>query len=482
MEAASASFLISEKVGAQSVNTTCAPIAGVFGSLRTTVTLLRNGDEQVCLITPHVVTHTHRLYRGFQRLVRREIGLSEDRVLVMGSHNHTTCRLSDEVQGANWGMASRSGPPPLTDTGKRYFDKLGRTLRKLPRKMQPVKISWAVGREGRISYNRKGRRADGSTYFMREEDRFKVGRDFRGDIDEEAPVVCLKNLDGTINTFITHFNAHPVTAYHPEHCYIFGEYPQVAGEMLANHYRRRNPNLEVAFVQGCAGDINSKGMFSCNVAMARRFGRMLGRTYIEASKKLRRSKSEDLSLTRTVAEVPCRRLPGLKALKKELADINDFIRRGDQGDEDTRSCVGMNFPKRLNPPFRAATVRIVRRWSQWAIRMHESGRLDQVPRHLEMEVCVLRLGDVAIIGLPGEPFIGIGRQIRAGSPAPLTIPCGYTNVSYGYVPDGQNVGDREYMSAFYRYTKWPPYRKPGGDVLARCAVKELKKRFRNVHR
>ena len=37
---------------------------------------------------------------------------------------------------------------------------------------------------------------------------------------------------------------------------------------------------------------------------------------------------------------------------------------------------------------------------------------------------------------------------------------------YGYLPDGPNTGDREYMSAFYRYTKFrPPYRKPAGDVL-----------------
>ena len=40
----------------------------------------------------------------------------------------------------------------------------------------------AVGRERRISYNRKGRRADGTTYFMREEDRLLLGRDFCGDI------------------------------------------------------------------------------------------------------------------------------------------------------------------------------------------------------------------------------------------------------------------------------------------------------------
>jgi hypothetical protein len=87
------------------------------------------------------------------------------------------------------------------------------------------------------------------------------------------------------------------------------------------------------------------------------------------------------------------------------------------------------------------------------------------------------LGDVGIVGLPFEPFQGIGRQMRAGSTLPLTIPCGYTNVSYGYLTDGPNTGDGEYMSAHYRYSKFrPPYQKPAGDVLAIKGV-ELLNRF-----
>ena len=91
-----------------------------------------------------------------------------------------------------------------------------------------------------------------------------------------------------------------------------------------------------------------------------------------------------------------------------------------------------------------------------------------------MPVAALRIGDVGIVGLPCEPFLGIGRQIKAASPLPLAAPCGYMNETYGYVPDGPNAGDREYMSAFYRYTRfWPPYRKPAGDALARCAIRLL---------
>jgi len=52
----------------------------------------------------------------------------------------------------------------------------------------------------------------------------------------------------------------------------------------------------------------------------------------------------------------------------------------------------------------------------------------------------------------------------------LTLLCGYCNISFGYVPDSTNLGDREYNSSFYRYCKRPPYVPPAGDVLADTAV------------
>jgi len=113
-------------------------------------------------------------------------------------------------------------------------------------------------------------------------------------------------------------------------------------------------------------------------------------------------------------------------------------------------------------------------WSRWALELRASGRADTVAKHLEMELYVIRLGDVGIVGMPCEPFQGIGRQIRRGSPLPLAVPCGYVNVSHGYITDGANTGDREYISAFYRYTRFrAPLAEPAGDVLAAKAVEVL---------
>jgi neutral ceramidase len=53
----------------------------------------------------------------------------------------------------------------------------------------------------------------------------------------------------------------------------------------------------------------------------------------------------------------------------------------------------------------------------------------------EAEVTAIRLGDAALVALPGEPFSTVGAAIREGSPIPHTMVLGYAGGYIGYVPD-----------------------------------------------
>jgi hypothetical protein len=216
-------------------------------------------------------------------------------------------------------------------------------------------------------------------------------------------------------------------------------------------------------------------MFRGDVALSERYGRMLGESYIQALDTLQPSNRDGLDYAVEKVQIPLGPLPSEETLKAEIAEMEEFIRRAAAGDQkNTLACVGLNFPRELTPAYRGKLIEAVLPWSQWALELRRAGRADAAARHLEVEIQALRLGDVGIVGILFEPFQGIGRRIRAGSKLPLTIPCGYTNVSYGYLTDGPNTGDGEYMSAHYRYSKFrPPYEKPAGDVLALNAVEML---------
>lgn len=454
----------------------------VHGPLKTTLTLLEEGPVRICLVTCDT-NIAHNVGRLLRRELGRELGIPAAQVLIFMSHNHSDFALARNASRAY-------GLPPILDpeaellpVGERYLERLLQTARELATRLEAVTVWWSVGHEDRITYNRKGRRADGSTFFMREEDRLLQGADYRGDVETDAPVVVFKNVSGDSVAALVQFTGHPVTSFNPESPVVYGEWPQVASDHLATRLALGGAPVPVGFLQGCAGDVNSKEMFRGGVERAATFGRMLGEAYVHAVPDLVRSTRDGLAFAHAVVELPLAALPPEKELVRELAEIDAFVARALSGDGDTLSCLGLNFPRDLSPRFRAGLVNQIRPWTEWALEQHRSGAVADLPRTMSLELWVLRVGDVGIVGMPCEPFQGIGRQIRASSPLPLTIPCGYANYSVGYITDGPNTGDREYMSSFYRYSATtrsyssprPPLAKPGGDVIAHEAVKLLEK-------
>ena len=69
----------------------------------------------------------------------------------------------------------------------------------------------------------------------------------------------------------------------------------------------------------------------------------------------------------------------------------------------------------------------------------QRGRVEEALRQIELgqpsipaEVQAMRIGDVALVGLPGEPFVELGVEIKRRSAAPHTIVAGYANGYLGY--------------------------------------------------
>lgn len=477
LRAASLEFAVHVKAGPTPYTKrfTDAQARKVAGPLKGTVNLFEDGDLRLCVATADFNPMLSAdVSAALRRGLASELKMPVSNVLLFSSHNHSDTALTNSTEETYLPVPDVP-EPDWRPAGRQLHDQMCSHARRLPDMLQPVTVWWAQGSEGRITYNRKGRRADGSTYFMREEDRDLVGVDFNGDIDREAPIVVLKNEQGKTVSALAQFTGHPVTCYHPERPVVFGDWPRVACDMVAKHLDPSG-TAPVAFLQGCAADVASKGMFRGGVKDSMRYGRMLGDSYIAALDGLKRSQRDGLQYSLENIGIPLAPLPSEETLQAEIAEMNDFIRRAAAGDQDTLACVGLNFPTELTPPYRGKLVEAVLPWSEWALELRQSGKADSVPESLDVELYVFRLGDVGIVGLPFEPFQGIGRQIRSDSPLPLAIPCGYTNGRFGYLTDGANTGDPEYMSAFYRYTKFrPPYKKPAGDVLADRAIEVLER-------
>jgi len=479
LKAAALEFGVTPEAGGPTVGKTGARVLNVAGPLKSTVTLLEEEGKRLCLVTTHFNSpKSVNVSAMFRRLIAQDLELPLSQVLLCVSHNHTDMKVAEnqlEAYDALCMPPENLPEPALLPLGQELLEQLRHHAKQLPAMLQPVTVWWAEGSEGRITYNRKGRRADGSSYLMREEDRDLLGVDFNGDIDRQAPVVVLKNEQGAVVTALVQFTGHPITCYHPERPVVFGDWPQVACDDVAAYLSPAQP-VPVSFLQGCAADVNAKGMFRGDVALSQKYGHLLGGSYIEAMSRLQPSARDGFDYAVETVKIPLGPLPSEEALRAEVAEMEDFIRRVNDGDENTLRCAGLNFPRELSRTYRGKLIEGVLPWTRWALDLRRRGAAGTVPKHLEVELYVLRLGDVGVIGMPFEPFQGIGRQMREKSPLPLTIPCGYANVSYGYLTDGPNTNlvDGDYMTAHHRYSRFrPPYARPAGDVLAIQGVETL---------
>lgn len=71
-------------------------------------------------------------------------------------------------------------------------------------------------------------------------------------------------------------------------------------------------------------------------------------------------------------------------------------------------------------------------------------RLEHRTPIIELNVVCVGFGDVAFVGLPGEPFVQTGRDIKEASPFLMTIPCCNANGSEGYFPTDDAMHEKGY--------------------------------------
>lgn len=479
LNAAAATFEITPRLNSEGRTLLGNKAGKIFSPLKSSIIILDDGGQRIVLLTSHFMTHYYRISNIMRRHVAKALNLSREQILVFSSHNHCTTKLIESQYSFGNDEHDLELPDEeLTPEGEQVLEQYVSLAKELAGKLQPVQPRYGQGHERRISHNRKGRHADGTPYLMREEDRLLLGKDFNGDIDDDAFVVGFYNKQNKPVCFLTQFTAHPVTAFHCDHPVVHGEFPQVACDDLSNAH----DNVPVAFLQGCAGDTNSKGLLAHqspeqNAKDADRYGHMLGETYINIAKSLKPSDTDDLALNWRWASVPFKDVPPLAQLEERIAAADAFLARCDAGDElTTRGCDGLNFPTNMTLPYRKALIAPVKKWLQWCKAFHTENRLSEAPKEVKILMAALRIGQIGIVGMPCEPLLGIGRQIKRDSPLALTLPCGYMNdTSYAYIPDGPNCDDAEYMSQFCRYTTTLlPYKKPAGDLLAQAGVEMLK--------
>lgn len=92
---------------------------------------------------------------------------------------------------------------------------------------------------------------------------------------------------------------------------------------------------------------------------------------------------------------------------------------------------------------------------EW-VYANELMRLEQEPEERMVPIQALRIGDVGIVGLPGEVFVEIGLAIKRLSPFARTIIAELANDWAGYIPTDVALREGSYETRLATVSKAPP--------------------------
>ncbi|MCC7145311.1 MAG: hypothetical protein IT443_02575 [Phycisphaeraceae bacterium] len=370
------------------------------------VGVLEEGGKRLVLVSADLISIRWKEVEKI-RDAAAKLGIDRQLVMVAATHNH--CGPAS----ASAGEVKRDQP---------YIDqvlvpRVVEALAQATERLRPARLTVAGGVEDRVAFIRRFHMRDGSVK-THPQDRTQIVC-AESVLDPQLQVLGVwRQEDQTPLGFLVNYALHP-THFGGDDTLTAG-WP---GRMDAHIKRLYGPSCVGMLLNGCFGDVHHGD--PCNpqhVDDMDQIGRILAedvqRLFPEAGE---RHPHPALSLKKGEGANP-EGLPGAGALPGVIRSVSCTLR----------------LPWRdIDGPY-GIEMRFRQRFGTDEIYEHEieSLRRKQAKKdHFPAEIQCLALGnDVAIVGLPCEPFSELGLRIKTTSPFRHTLVVGAANGMVGYVP------------------------------------------------
>lgn len=351
---------------------------------------------------------------------------------------------------------THSGPPSRLDApkAKEYLTKAADAVIIANERLKPTVLSVGRTKEDRVSHNRRLKCIDGTTHMCWE--KFEPGFVIEpwGPIDPEVITVSVSQ-EGQPKGVIVNFGCHATTL--TGNNWLFSaDYP---GYIVESLRKLKGEEYIPVFLNGPSGNVTQVDYrvgFPDTYQECQRIGYMLGMSAAEAIVNEEPSTGNTVVVSKEM--VPVKRIT---ITEEQFAWAKAIMKK---------------VEKEGMPPAQADGIPDAEYAKDW-IRMH--GIQNQID---SIEVMVVRIGDVAFVGLPGEIFTEFGIDIKARSPFKNTLVMGLTNDNRDYFPTKVSFtqGPKGFTPMITGYETTPGstlYEIGAGEKLAESAVRQLKKIF-----
>ncbi len=297
-------------------------------------------------------------------------------------------------------------------------------------RLHPAHLHGARG-TGSININRRVRAAEGRPA--------AVGRNPEGFVDRELVVARIDDAEGKPLAVLVNYQCHgTVLAY--ENRFVSPDWIGMTRRVV----ERALPGALCLFFQGAAGNQGPVEGFTGDLRVAHRLGSVLGHQAAALAVAIETTRREPrfegfVESTAYQARQPWRVAgPRDATLKFATATVQVPRRRYTAADIDRMETQLAGARAKAaeaaatgDPSKKHQAEARVRRFADLLEKWKKPW--DATP--IDVQVQMLRIGELAIVAMPGEPFAEIGAAIRKASPFAVTMFCGYSSGDGGdYMP------------------------------------------------
>lgn len=426
------------------------PATGVRWPLHGRVAAFDDGERTVAVVSLDLLALQPATVADLRRALTEGTVVAPADVFIACSHTHsaphTVFLLDDDADPGFLALLE---------------ERLPQALRSALDRLEPVELRFGRTATSGLTFNRRPvyRGEEVGTQGPLWVDDFVR---LEGPADEELQVVAAVREDGSLAGGLVGFACHP-TVMGLETLYS-ADFPGVLVEELG-----RRHGCVFAFLQGAAGQLLWSDMSrppEGGISAEERTER-LGTALADAA---------DAALSAAVAVADGRirvsartlRIAQRRPTRKQVEAAYAFLRRdaaAEAAADFARDAYGHRYT------FYSSIPQIETWFARETIGMWEWQRRNG-PRapYDALEVQVLALGDLALVGFPGELFTEFGLRTKSESPFPKTVVCELANGWHGYVPTVEAFAHGGYEPRLGYQSRLVP---EAGDLLVDAALEQL---------
>jgi neutral ceramidase len=373
---------------------------GIYDPLLAQLLLLKLGDRQVILISLDLLGIGLDFTNHVRTGIKQAIGVQADSILIACSHTHS-------------GAAGFLPPHPgiTTSIDAELQQVVARQLVGSAiwanQKLEPARLGAGQSKLEGIGLNRN---------------------DPALPVDQEVSILRVDTLSGKPIAVLMNYGCHPTVLGYQNLKYS-ADYPGAARALLHKIY----PKTVFMFTNGASGDVSTRfSRRDQSFAEVERMGYILGGETLKVMQTILTQPTQKLETRNASIELNFRPFPSANEALGELGQL--------QAELEALKASGATHGE-----IRKAITKVEGATGQAMMAKELEGRSSN-----KSQIQVVEIGDLALVGLPGEPFTRTVLDIKQKSLQPTAV-VSYANDYQGYFPDSTSIALGSYEALISPY-------------------------------